>query len=195
METSAKLKSLSNFGLVKYSIEFFGRHFIFVFGAGLIAAVGRAIQLGARGEISGGLNLLLEIVIAVARISTFLLVIGEGNVGKGVQRVKTIFYLKSDQWKLIGITVIARLKLNWLALILNLLTYSAIAMIINFVIDKIAYNTNLLKTLQNSNILATGTTEWVLLLFFKNITVIPFTIIFNGFILLWLTNSLMSREK
>jgi hypothetical protein len=46
-------KSLSNFNLVKYSIEFFGRHFILIFGAGLIAGVGRTIQLGAIGEISG----------------------------------------------------------------------------------------------------------------------------------------------
>ena len=182
-------KSLSNFNLVKYSIEFFGRHFILIFGAGLIAGVGRTIQLGAIGEISGGADSFLELVIATARILTFILILGEGRISIGVQRVRSIFQLNRAQWQSIGLNIITRLKSNWLALLINLIVYSAIAMIINYLIDKIAYNSNLLKALQNSHILAANTTEWVILLFFKNITVIPFTIIFNGFVLLWVANS------
>lgn len=192
---SAEPKSITNFGLVKYCVEFFGRHFLFVFGAGLVAGFGRAIQLGARGEISGGINLILEIIIAMARILTFLLVVGEGSIGNGVQRVRDIFHVNRAQWRSIGLNVAARLKVNWLALLINLLVYAAIAASINFAIDKIAYNTNFLSSLQNSHILVPNTTEWIVLLFFKNITVIPFTIIFNGFILLWVTNSLTVREK
>jgi len=192
---SIESKSLSNFGLVKNTIEFFGRHFILIFGLGVVAALGRAIQLGARGEVSGGVDSFLEIVIATARILTFLFVLGESKIGDGVKRVISVFQLDRAQWKSIGSNIIYRLKSNWLALLINLVVYSAIAMMINFLIDNIAYNSNLLKSLQNSHILASNTTEWVLLLFFKNITVIPFTIIFNAFILLWITNSQQIREK
>ena len=187
-------KSLPPIGLVKYSIDFFGVHFLLVFGAGLIAAVGRAIQLGAMHEVSGGVNTLLEIIIETARILTFLLVLGEGILGKGAQRVRSIFLLNRVQWKSIWVVVIARLKVNWIALVINLMMYSAVAFIVNFMIDKVAYDTELLAMLQNSHILAPKTSEWVLLLFFKNLTVIPFTIIFNGVLLLWATNNLRNRE-
>ena len=63
MKTSVASKSLSQFSLVINSIQFFGIHFLIVIGAGFIAAFGRAMQLGARGEVSGGVNTLLEIFI------------------------------------------------------------------------------------------------------------------------------------
>ena len=141
MKTSIEAKSLSQFGLVKYSIDFFGIHFLLVFGAGLIAALGRAIQLGAMHEVSDGVNTLLEIIIETARIMTFLLVLGEGGIGKGAQRVRSIFLLNRAQWKSIWSVVITRLKVNWITIVINLLMYSAVAFIINFLIDKVAYDT------------------------------------------------------
>src|SRR5688572_23966475 len=115
MKTSVEPKSLSLFGLVKYSIDFFGIHFFFVFGAGLLAGVGRSIQLGAIHEVSAGLNTLLEIIIETARILTFLLVLGEGSIGKGAHRVRSIFLLGPRQWKSIWSVVITRIKMNWIA--------------------------------------------------------------------------------
>ena len=193
--TPIQPKSISQFGLVKYSINFIAVHFLIIFGAGLIAAFGRAIQLGAVGEISGIANGLLEIIVASVRILTFLLVIGAGSISEGVRRVKSIFHLSRPQWYSIWSVVLARLRVNWIGLIVNLLAYSAIAVIINFVIDKLVFNTDILKILQNYHILAPNTSEWVLLLFLKNISVIPFTIIFNGVILLWITNNLSGNEK
>jgi len=188
MKTSIGPGNLSPYSLVLHSIQFFGSHFLFVFGLGLAAALGRAIQLGAIGELRGGVNFLLEIIIESARVLTFLLVIGEGSIDKGLQRIKGIFYLNRDQWKSIRETVITKLKVNWIALLANLVIYSVIAFVVNFIIDKLTYDTNLLNGLKNSHILAPQTTEWVLLLFFKNMTVIPFTIIFNGILMLWITN-------
>src|SRR5687767_10061552 len=150
-------KCLTYSGLVKDSIHFFGAHFVFLFVAGLIAALGRSIQLGALGAITGGLDTLLEFIIEIARILTFLLVIGEGSVGKGVNRIKSLFALNWSQWKSIYSIVGTRIKTNWIALLTNLLIYSVIAFIINFIIDKVAYDTKLLITLQNSNILAPHT--------------------------------------
>jgi len=195
MKTSREPKSLSQFSLVKYSIDFFGAHFLLVFGAGLLAALGRAIQLGAMHEVSGGGNTLLEIIIETARILTFLLVLGEGSIGKGAQRVKGVFRLNRTQWTSIWSVVIARLKVNWVALVINLLMYSVVVFIINFMIGRVAYDTDLLTMLQNSHILAPKTSEWVLLLFFKNLTVIPFTIIFNAGFMLWVTNNLRYRKS
>jgi hypothetical protein len=194
MKTSIEPKSLSSISLVKYSIHFFGLHFLVVFGAGLVAAIGRAIQLGAMDHVSSGVNNLLEILIAAARVLTFLLVLGEGSIGKGARRIRSIFLLNGAQWRLISEAVITKLRVNWLSLVTNLLVYSAIAFMINFTIDKVAYDTDLLINLQSSHILSPQTSEWVLLLFFKNLTVIPFTIIFNGFLLLWVTGKLTSRE-
>jgi hypothetical protein len=194
MKTSIEPKSLSSISLVKYSIHFFGLHFLVVFGAGLVAAIGRAIQLGAMDHVSSGVNNLLEILIAAARVLTFLLVLGEGSIGKGARRIRSIFLLKGAQWRSISEAVITKLRVNWLSLVTNLLVYSAIAFMINFTIDKVAYDTDLLINLQSSHILSPQTSEWVLLLFLKNLTVIPFTIIFNGFLLLWVTGKLTSRE-
>jgi hypothetical protein len=194
MKTSIEPKSLSSISLVKYSIHFFGLHFLVVFGAGLVAAIGRAIQLGAMDHVSSGVNNLLEILIAAARVLTFLLVLGEGSIGKGARRIRSIFHLKGAQWRSISEAVITKLRVNWLSLVTNLLVYSAIAFMINFTIDKVAYDTDLLINLQSSHILSPQTSEWVLLLFLKNLTVIPFTIIFNGFLLLWVTGKLTSRE-
>jgi hypothetical protein len=194
MKTSIEPKSLSSISLVKYSIHFFGLHFLVVFGAGLVAAIGRAIQLGAMDHVSSGVNNLLEILIAAARVLTFLLVLGEGSIGKGARRIRSIFLLNGAQWRSISEAVITKLRVNWLSLVTNLLVYSAIAFMINFTIDKVAYDTDLLINLQSSHILSPQTSEWVLLLFFKNLTVIPFTIIFNGFLLLWVTGKLTSRE-
>jgi hypothetical protein len=194
METLIQPKSLSSISLVKYSIHFFGAHFLLVFSAGLIAALGRAIQLGAMSEVSAALNTLLEIIIESARVMTFLLALGEGSIGKGVRSISSIFHLTRTQWKSTWLIIINRLKANWLPLVINLLVFSAIAFVMNFIIDKVAYRTELLATLQSSDILDPQASEWVLLLFFKNLTVIPFTIIFNCLLLLWLTDNLTNRK-
>ena len=175
---------------MKFSLSFFGHHFFLVFGFGLIAALGRAIQLGAMGVASNGPQVLLEILIEAARVLTFLFVLGEGSIAIGSRRIKKVILFSRDQWKHTFTIVITRLRVNWKALIVNGVVFSAFALSVNYVINKVAYGTDLLATVQNSRLLALETSEWVLILFFKNLTVIPFTIIFDGFFLRWITSKL-----
>jgi hypothetical protein len=43
--------------------------------------------------------------------------------------------------------------------------------------------------------LADSSSEWTILLFFKNLTVIPLTLIFDAILLLWLSNKLSNNRK
>ena len=65
---------------------------------------------------------------------------------------------------------------------------------INLLIDLLAYETCLYLTLKKEGILVDTSSEWTILLFFKNILVIPFTLVFETVFLLWVTNKLANRH-
>ena len=62
----------------------------------------------------------------------------------------------------------------------------------NLLIDHLAYETCLYLALRYNGILVDTSSEWTILLFFKNISVIPFTLVFETIVLLWLTNKTTS---
>jgi hypothetical protein len=70
-----------------------------------------------------------------------------------------------------------------------------IAATINYFIDLLAYETCLYLSLKSDGILAESSSEWTILLFFKNLTVIPLTLIFDTVLLLWLANKLSGFRK
>ena len=79
---SDKLSLLNN------TFYFFKKHFMAIMGLGLIAALGRVIQLGGFGEITNWMNIILEVVVESARILLFLYVLGLANIRNGVLRIK-----------------------------------------------------------------------------------------------------------
>lgn len=185
---SGKLSLLSN------TLYFFKKHFLTIMGFGFIAALGRVIQLGGFGQISTGMNIFLEVVVESARILIFLYVLGLANIKNGVLRIKQILTDKDNRKKLLSIAI-HKLKKQWFLVSLNIVGFLLIASTINYLIDLLAYETCLYLSLKTDGILAESSSEWTILLFFKNLTVIPLTLIFDTVLLLWLANKLSGFRK
>ncbi len=179
--------------LLNNTVYFFKKHFLTIMGLGLIAAFGRVIQLGGFGQITGWMNVILEVVVESARILLFLYVLGLANVKNGLLRIKHILTHKDRKTLLTN--ALHKLKKQWLSLSLNIIGFLVIASIINYLIDLLAYETCLYLSLKTDGILAESSSEWTILLFFKNLTVIPLTLIFDTVLLLWLANKLSGFRK
>ncbi|HEX6848691.1 MAG TPA: hypothetical protein VF144_17015 [Chitinophagaceae bacterium] len=165
-----------------------------ILGLGLIAALGRVIQLGGFGQIPTWMNIVLEVVIESARLLLFLYVLGLANIKKGVLRIKHLLTHKDNRKKLMTIAT-QKLKKEWISVSLNIIGFLLVAWAINYLIDLLAYQTCLYLTLKKDGILAEASSEWTILLFFKNLTVIPLTLIFDTLLLLWLSNKLSNYKK
>ena len=107
-------------------------------------------------------------------------------------RVRQVVTKKTSRiwyWK----TAAGKLKKQWAAVLLNTRVFLLITWLINFLIDLLAYQTCLYLTLKSDGILAASASEWTILLFFKNLSVIPFTLVFDAVFLLWIADRLQSR--
>ncbi|GAB4035906.1 hypothetical protein [Spirosoma jeollabukense] len=187
MTTSAKLLNVLDWTV--QAIRFFKNHFLIIFGLGLVAAIGRAVQLRAFGPVSPLAHTLLEIVIESARILLFFYALGLTNVRTGANRLIQLVTNKQGRkqsWRV----AIQKVKQKWFAMLINFVLFSVIAFLFNVLINHIAYETCLYITLKSRQLISDQTSEWAIILFFKNISVIPFTLIFNALFLLWLVNRL-----
>lgn len=153
----------------------------------MIAAFGRVIQLGGFGEINSTLNITLEFCIESARILIFLYALGLTSIKGGFLRIKRLFTDKANRnsnWN----GAVRTIKKQWQSLLMNLVAFLVTIGIINYLIDLLAYETCLFLSLKNRGILMPNSSEWAVILFFKNITVIPFTLTFEAILLLWIVN-------
>lgn len=180
--------------LLNSTLYFFKKHFIVIIGLGLIAAFGRVIQLGGFGQITTWENIVLEVVVETSRILLFLYVLGLANIKNGVLRIRRLFTRKIYQKTPLTISF-QKLKKQWFFVLLNILVFIIIAWTINYLINLLAYKTCFYLTLKKDGILTESSSEWTILLFFKNLTVIPFTLIFDTVLLLWLSNKLSNHRK
>ena len=180
---SDKLISLQN------AVYFFKKHYLVVIGLGLIAAFGRVIQLGGFGEITSTADVFLEIIIEASRLLLFLYVLGLANVKNGVLRIRRFFTQKNNR-KLQWSNTVKKIQQQWLSIVLNFAGFALIAWAINYLINLLAYQTCLYLTLKQNGVLVESSSEWTVLLFFKNLSVIPFTLVFETLFVLWLTNKL-----
>jgi len=182
------------FYLLNNTLCFFRKHFIVIMGLGLIAALGRVVQLGGFGQITHWMNIVLEVVVESARILLFLYVLGLANIKNGVLRIRRLIIHK-DSRKVLLTNAVQQLKTQWLLILLNIIGFSLIVWAMNYLIDLLAYETCLYLTLKKDGILVETSSEWTILLFFKNLTVIPFTLIFETVLVLWLSNKLRHYGK
>jgi hypothetical protein len=173
---------------------FLKRHFAVIISLGLIAASGRVIQLGGFGRISFTMNFILEILVETARIVLFLFVLGLANVRNGLLRIKH-FFIHKEKRKIQLAVAIQNLKHHWVSISLNILGFLLIAWLLNYLIDLLAYQTCLYLTLKQDGILAGSSSEWTILLFFKNLSVIPFTLVFETLFFLWITNKMKNYKQ
>jgi len=186
--------TLSNkLSLLHETLRFLKRHLIIILGLGFIAAFGRVIQLGGFGKITLGANALLEVVIEFARLLIFVYVLGLASFKMGALRIKQLITDKNSRilyWR----AGVQNIKRKWIEILLNFSVFLLITWLINYLIDLLAYQTCLYLTLRKSDILNHASSEWTIILFFKNISVIPFALAFEALFLLWVINQLRNRN-
>lgn len=187
---NSSVRILKNSSVIQ-TLLFFKNHFIFILGLGLIAAFGRAIQLGAFGPVTSAVYIGLEVIIELSRILIFVYSLGLTNVKRGTTRIKQLI-ISRNAWKENWQIARQKLRKEWSSLLASFIIYLLIAFIINALIDYAAYQTCLYYKLKTNEIISDTASEWVIILFFKNISVIPLTLIFNALFLLWITNKTSS---
>jgi hypothetical protein len=180
-------------GLLANTLYFFKKHLMIIVGLGLISALGRVIQLEGFGQIPTWANIILEVVVESARILLFLYVLGLANIKKGIWRIRQLFTDRNGL-KLYGRVALQTMKKRWLEILLNFSAFLGIAWIINYLIDLLVYQTCLYLTLKKGEILSQAASEWTVILFFKNLSVIPFTLTFEALFLLWIINKFRSYK-
>jgi hypothetical protein len=161
------------------TFHFTRTHAHVLFTLGIVAAFGRAIQLGAFGLVSPLVNILLEIIIESSRLIIFIYVLGLANIRKGTIKIKQLVspaYYRKINWSV----AFQKAGRKWPYVLLNLVVFLVIASVINYLINLLAYQTCLYVTLRRDGIISPPASEWVIILFFKNLSVIPFTIVFNS---------------
>ncbi|MBE7177180.1 MAG: hypothetical protein INR69_12290 [Mucilaginibacter polytrichastri] len=174
------------------TLGFFRRHILLILFLGLIAAIGRVVQLGGFGPIAQRTSVLLEIAIESARLLIILFVLGISRIAEGAKRIVRL--LRGKSWRTTGRTVLISLRKKGLPVLCSLAGFALIAFVCNVLIDQLARETCLLLALKNSGALSASSSEWTLLLFFKNLSVIPFTLIFECVLLLWLAEKSFNRD-
>ncbi|PSR52783.1 hypothetical protein AHMF7605_04215 [Adhaeribacter arboris] len=175
------------------SLSFIKKHFVIIIALGLIAAFGRVIQLGGFGKIPTWLHLVLEVIIEGTRLLLFVYVLGLANLKAGLLKIKQVLTQKNNRHQLLN-AAWRKAKKQWLAIWLNFICFLLIAACINYLIELLAYETCLLLSLKQGGILTNTSSEWTIMLFFKNLSVIPFTLVFEAIFLLWLTDKLQNSH-
>jgi hypothetical protein len=149
-----------------WSIRFSLAHLPVIGGLSLLAAVGRAVQMGLVGPISPQLAWLLELLVEGSRIAVLLYVISRGSLRRGAhveQQTAT--------------AVPARHRGRELGL--GLLLFSAVALVVNAGAGYVSHHPSVLATLRGAGLGLRGEALGEAVRFFiKNLTIIPFTIIF-----------------
>lgn len=171
------------------TLLFLKKHLPVVLGLGLLAAIGRVAQLGGFGTVSAFANVVLEAVVESARLALFIYTLGWANWRAGWQRTKSIFSNRF-QWKQALKAILQNGRKNWAIILLNLFGVLCIAALLNYLIDLAAYETCFLLQLKQAGWLTASSSEWTLLLFFKNLSVIPLVLVFDALLLLRITNKL-----
>ncbi len=182
------------FNLLSDTLYFFKKHFVTIMALGLTAALGRVIQLGGFGQITRSMHVVLEVVIESARILLILYVLGLANISSGLLRVKHALTNSSNR-RMLWSTSIKKLKSQWVVVLRNIIGFLLIAWLLNYLIDLLVYETCLYLNLKKGGVLVESSSEWTVLLFFKNLSVIPFTLIFDVFLLLWISNKVKDYRK
>ena len=176
--------STSAFDPLRRSFVVCGRFLPVVLVLGLVAAVGRALQIGAAGEISREVHLALEVIVEGARSLLALYVLGLGSMLGGWMVLKRGFRLRSHMRRELREAFRAR----WRGLVVNVLAFGAIAALVNGAIFAIARNWTALEMLKHCGWIAEQAGPWVTILFLKNVTLIPWTLVFMITLGIWLVS-------
>ena len=155
--------------ILPWTLRFIAAHPGQVLGLSLVAALGRAVQLGGLGPVGPIATALLEVVVESARVLLFFAVIGMGRVVEGLRTAASVFARPPSGWRASGRRVRARLRAEWRALLADLAVFGLIALAVNAAIEAVA-----------------PPGAYALIFLLKNLTVIPLTIVFQGGLFLFM---------
>lgn len=178
------------------SLRFFAKFAPAILGVSLMVSFGRVIQIGWGDDLSTAAYFLLEFFVEGLRVIILLFIIGRGSVSGGIQTITSIFKMPKDERDSAFTKMGKTFKLNWIVVLRGILFYGAAIISLNYLIGWMA-GTSVAHTLlldlglpgSNENTLHTAAT-----LFLKNLTVIPFTIIFQYLLVLYLLNPTSFRN-
>lgn len=161
------------------SAAFYGTHLLLVAGLMMVAALARVGLADGFGPVPKSGKVSLEVVTEASRIALVLAVIGGGSLLKGAQLLPRILRIFSgDTWR----TIASNTAHLWWPLLINILAFSLLAGAINLCINLVA-NESVLQLLKDWRLLAKDANPQAIVLFLKNLTIIPFTIIFLYYVL------------
>lgn len=175
--------------LIEYTNVFIGKYYVALLGLGVAAGTGRFFQTGGQGEISWRVNFLMEVGVNLARLLTVLLVIGKGSIQTGIKQVVGVFRMSKQQWMVIWLNSRYNFSNNGLAILVNFIVFAIIAVLINVGLNFLFEYTSVLQWLKAHQVLKVSASKWPVLLFIKNISVIPFTLVFEILFLNWLVEN------
>lgn len=159
----------------------------------LVAALGRAFQMKAAGPVSPFLYWFLEMLVAFARILTLLVIGGFGSIRQGGRNFIGILKMKSQDWRQAGAATMKTFSHDWAVFLMSIIVFSCIAFVMNRSITLVAANDKFLQALKDNHILVQSASGMPVVFFLKNLTVIPFTMIFDVAIVLWLCGKLTKK--
>ena len=176
-----------------WSLRFWIRYLVVITFLMLFAALGRAFQMKAAGPVSPFLYWFLEVLVALARMLTLLAIMGFGSIRRGGCNVIGIFKMKSQDWRQAGAATMKKFSNDWAVFLMSIIVFSCIAFVMNRSITLVAANSKFLHTLKDNHFLAPSASGMPVVFFLKNLTVIPFTMIFDVAIVLWLCGKLPEK--
>jgi hypothetical protein len=172
--------------LIQKTDTYFKRNFILIILLGAVAGLGRFFQEGGYGQIGSSMHGILEVVINGARLLIILLIIGQGYMQIGFRNFTNIFSLTKTNWHSIWANVKDNFSTNFLAILTNFIILIAIAGIFNILLFALFDYTSILEWLKSTTLISPTASKWPVLLFFKNISIIPFTLVFQTLFVMWI---------
>ncbi len=171
--------------IIQETQRFINKHWLSVGALSLVAAAGRFVQEGGTGRISAEAFFTLEIAVELSRIVLVLLVIGNGAVSVGFRRIVSIFRMKRADWKQVWMQLKTIVAWNKISLSVNFILFMIIGTVVNMSIDLVTH-LFLLEWLKSQGLLAAAAYQWPVILFLKNVSIIPFTLVFECVLVLFL---------
>ncbi len=186
-------QTLGPIQLITVSGRFMRQHYLTILLPGFISGMCRFIQEGGIGEVSVSNKALLGMVIFAARTVIVLSATGNGRPVAGLNTISRVFSMKSSDWRNTGLILRSHLRFNVPSVCGNLIIFIVICIFINAALGFITVHTPLIDNLKDLHVLAPAASKWPVILLLKNITIIPFTFVFEILLVLFLTRGVMSE--
>jgi hypothetical protein len=164
-------------GLLAWAFGFFGRHILIIFGIGLLAALGRALQVSRKTAFSKAGYVAFEVVVEAVRALIIFAVVGAGDLRSGVQAIWRFLASTGDRSAALN-ALVHGVTLRWPTMLACFIAFSLAGAAANVAIFTGA------SALSSAAAARLGPSpdedkarKLGIVLFIKNLTVIPFTVV------------------